>query len=320
MRIKELRPKVSIIGCGNVGMRYAYALMIRGIARKIVLVDIDQKKIKGEALDLSHGAPFISPVEVIPGEYSDIKDSGLVVITAGKKQKAGQSRLDVAKDNVDLFSKIIPDITKYAPEAIFLIASNPVDIMSYAAHKFSKKSSSKVIGSGTVLDTARLRYTIADHCNVDPRNVHGYILGEHGDTEVPIWSKAFIGGMKLDEYCYLCRDEIFCDETFGLNQVFETVRDSAYDIINAKGETSYGIGLSLVKITQAILKDENAILPVSCLVEDYIGIDDVYLSLPAVLNCEGIRDILKLDLNSEEKKNLQNSAQTLKNVLKEVGF
>jgi len=316
----ELFPKISVIGCGNVGMRYTYALMIKGIARKIVLVDLDKKKLGGEVIDLSHSTPFTSPVEVIAGEYSDIKDSNLVVITAGKKQKAGQTRLDVAKDNVDLFRVIVPEIYKYAPRAIYLIVSNPVDILSFATYKFSRKNPKEVIGSGTVLDTARFKFLLGKHCNVDPRNVHAYILGEHGDTEVPIWSKAMLGGGSLKDYCPVCNNHEKCDRETELNKIFEDVRDSAYEIIERKGETSYGIGLSLVRITQALINNENSILPVSCYIDDYIGINDVYLSLPAVLNSEGIRDILKLELNNEEQEKLRHSAQTLKNVLNAVGL
>jgi len=318
--MSELFPKISIIGCGNVGMRYTYALMIKGIARKIILVDLDKKRVGGEVIDLSHSTPFTSPVEVIAGDYSDIKDSNLIVITAGKKQKPGQTRLDVAKDNVDLFRVIVPEIFKYAPSAIYLIVSNPVDILSYATYKFSKKNSKEVIGSGTVLDTARFKFLLGKHCNVDPRNVHAYILGEHGDTEVPIWSKAMLGGGSLKDYCPVCNNHEKCNRDVELNSIFEGVRDSAYEIIERKGETSYGIGLSLVRITQALINNENSILPVSCYIDDYIGINDVYLSLPAVLNNEGIRDILKLELNDEEQEKLRFSAQTLKNVLKAVGL
>ncbi len=318
--MSELFPKISVIGCGNVGMRYTYALMINGSARKIVLVDPDKHRLEGEVIDLSHSTPFISPVEVMAGDYSDIKDSNLIVITAGKKQKAGQTRLDVAKDNVDLFKAIIPEIFKYAPSAVYLIVSNPVDILSYATYKYSNKRATEVIGSGTVLDSARFKYLLGKHCKVDPRNVHAYILGEHGDTEVPIWSKAMLGGGSLKDYCPVCMNHRNCDRDAELNKIFEEVRDSAYKIIERKGETSYGIGLSLVRITQAILNDENSILPVSCYIDDYIGIRDVYLSLPAVINREGIRDVLKLELDKEEQEKLRYSAKTLKNVLKEVGL
>ena len=318
--MSELFPKISIIGCGNVGMRYAYALMIKGIARKIVLVDLDAKRLGGEVIDLSHSTPFTSPVDIIAGDYSDIVDSNLIVITAGKKQKAGQTRLDVAKDNVDLFKVIVPEIFNYAPFAIYLIVSNPVDILSYATYKFSKKNAKEVIGSGTVLDSARFKFLLGRHCKVDPRNIHAYILGEHGDTEVPIWSKAMLGGLSLKDYCPICENYNKCNREEELNKIFEEVRDSAYEIIERKGETSYGIGLSLVRITQAILNNENSILPVSCYIDDYIDISDIYLSLPAVIDKEGVRDILKLELTQEEQKKLKLSAKTLKNVLEEVGL
>ena len=318
--MSELYPKISIIGCGNVGMRYAYALMIKGIARKIVLVDLNKKRLGGDVLDLSHSTPFTSPVEIIAGDYADIKNSNLVVITAGKKQKPGQSRLDVAKDNVDLFETMIPEIQKHAPSAINLIVSNPVDILAYATWKFSKKEATKVIGSGTVLDSSRFKFLLGKHCKVDPRNVHAYILGEHGDTEVPIWSKAMIGGGSLTDYCPACNNYGTCNREEELHKIFLEVRDSAYEIIERKGETSYGIGLSLVKITEAILNNENSVLPISSYIDDYIGFGDVYLSLPAVINSEGVRDLLKLDLNQEEQEKLRLSAQTLKNVLKEVGL
>ncbi len=316
----DLRPKVSIIGCGNVGMRYAYALMLKGGVRQIVLVDLDKKRLEGEVMDLSHGAPYISPVEIIAGDYSHIKNSDLVVITAGRKQKPDQTRLDLVKDNVELYRKIIPEIVKYASSAILLIVSNPVDVLSYAAYKFSSKPIEKVIGSGTVLDTARFRFLLSKHCNVDPRNIHAYILGEHGDSEFPVWSRAMIGGVLFKDYCYICKKSATCQHDKELNKVFTEVKDSAYEIIERKQETSYGIGLALVRITQAIINDENAILPVSSLVEDYLGINDVYLSLPAVINKEGVREVLQIELNLQEKQAFKNSADAIKKVIRETGL
>jgi len=314
--MNKLKPKVSIIGCGNVGMRYAYALMISGIARQIVLVDIDKKRLEGEVMDLSHGAPYISPVEVVAGDYPDIKDSDLVVITAGKKQKPNQSRIELAQDNVELFRQIIPKITKYTKEAIFLIVTNPVDVLSYAAYKFSKKPAKEVIGSGTVLDTARFRFLLAKHCKIDPRNIHAYILGEHGDTEFAVWSKVMIGGVLFKDYCYICKNKHTCSKDKELKNIFIEVRDSAYKIIERKGETSYGIGLALLRITEAILNNENSILPVSSLIEGYLGIKDVYLSLPAVVNRSGVREILNIEFSSAEKRAFINSAKTLKTIIK----
>lgn len=301
-------------------MRYAYALMMKGIARQIVIVDIDRKRLEGEIMDLSHGAPYISPLEIVAGDYPDIKDSHLVVITAGAKQKPGQSRLELVDSNIKILKEIVPRVVKYAPEAIILMVTNPVDILSYVAYRLSSKPANQVIGSGTVLDTARFRHLLAKHCNVDSRNVHAYILGEHGDSEFPVWSKAMIGGMLIRDYCEFCKDYSSCEHNEKLDKIFLEVKDSAYRIIEKKGETSYGIGLALVRITEAILKDENAILPVSFLVQGYLGVWDVYLSLPAVVNRDGVREVLKLKLSSEEELAFKNSANLIKEILKKVGF
>ncbi|MHB9154440.1 MAG: L-lactate dehydrogenase [Endomicrobiales bacterium] len=318
--MEKLKPKVSLIGCGNVGMRYAYALIIKGLARQLILVDADRKRAEGEAMDLSHGAPYISPVEIVAGDYPDIHDSDLVVVTAGKKQKPGQTRIDLVKDNVALYRKIIPDVVKYAPDALILVVSNPVDILSYAAYKFSGKPPHQVIGSGTVLDSARFRYQLARHCVIDPRNVHAYILGEHGDTEFPVWSKVMIGGVFFSDFCLICKKKEECDHKDTLNEIFVEVRDSAYKIIERKGETSYGIGLAAVRITQAILEDEDAILPVSSLIDDYLGVRDVYLSLPVVLDRGGVREVLRLGLDKEEEQAFVRSARAVKDVIKEIGL
>ncbi len=318
--MENLNPKISIIGCGNVGLRYAYALIMSGLARQLVLVDMDKKRIEGEVLDLSHTAPYVSPVEIIAGDYPDTKDSDLIVITAGRKQKVGQSRLDLVKDNVEIFKKIIPEIVKNSPDAILLIVSNPVDIHSYAAYKFSLKSAKEVIGSGTVLDTARFRFLLAKHCNVDSHNVHAYILGEHGDSEFPVWSRAMIGGILFEEYCPMCSRYKSCSHGDILNNIFLEVKNSAYEIIEKKGETSHGIGLALVRITRAILHNENAILPVSSLVDGYLGIKDIYLSLPSIVNKDGVKQVLEIKLDKEEEQSFQNSASAIKKVIKEVGL
>jgi len=316
-----INSKISIIGCGNVGMTYAYAGVIKAIARDFVLVDLDKERIEGEVMDLNHTAPFTKTINIKDGDYSDISGSDLIVITAGKNQDPGQTRLDIAEGNTELFKNdIIPKIYKYAPEAIYLIVTNPVDILSYVTYKVSGKDFHKIIGSGTTLDTARLRFRLSEHCEVDPRNVHAYILGEHGDTESPIWSRAMIGGLLFEDYCRLCNKRDLCNREKQIEEIFKKVKNSAYKIIDKKGETSYGIGLSLVRISQAIINNENAILPVSCLVNNYLGIDDVYFSLPRVLNKNGVRETLKLELSSEEEENLKHSANTLKDVLEKVGF
>ncbi len=311
----DLKPKVSIIGGGNVGLRYAYALMIRGIARRICLVDLDFKRLEGDVMDLNHGVPYISPVEVIAGDYPDIEGSDLVVVTAGKGQVPGQSRLDLIRANVELYRIIIPQIVRFAPRALLLIVSNPVDILAYAAYRISKKPPGEVIGAGTVLDTARLRFLLGRHCRVDTRNVHAYILGEHGDSEFPAWSRALIGGMFLKDYCTVCPFRETCDHEKVLGEIFVRVRDSAYRIIERKGETSYGIGLALARITRAILNDENAILPVSSLFTDYPGGEEVYLSLPAVVNREGVRQVIRLKLDPAEEDALVRSAGVIREVI-----
>ena len=315
-----LKPKVSIIGCGNVGIRYAYSLMINGCARQITLVDYFKDKAEGEAIDLSHGAPFTPSVNVSAGTYEDIKGSDLVVITAGKKQKQGQTRIDLLKDNVNLLKSIIPEVMKYAPDAILLIASNPVDILTYAAYKISGKPSNKVIGSGTLLDSARFRYEIAKHCDIDARSVHAYVLGEHGDSEFPVWSKATVGGVNIENHCMLCDKKQDCNHIEKLNTIFNNVKNSAYTIIEKKGETSYGIGLALTRITESILLNENSVLPVSVLVKDFYGVNDVYLSLPSVINSNGIRQVQQIEFNDKEKNAFVNSAKILKDLLNEIGI
>ncbi len=316
----ELHPKVAIIGGGNVGIRYAYALMIRGLARHIIIVDIDMNKVQGEIMDLSHGIPYTSPVKMEVGTYKDIKGSDLVVITAGKNRKPGESRLDLTKANVELYKEIIPQIMKYAPLALFLVVTNPVDILSYAAYKISKKPEFEVIGAGTVLDTARFRYLIAKHCKVDPRNVHGYILGEHGETEFPVWSRVLVGGNLIKEYCPICENCKICDHEEELDKIFLEVRDSGLKIIKKKGETSYGIGLALVKITEAILNDENSILPVSCLIKGFLDIQDVYLSLPAIMTKNGVKKVLEIKLDEQEQQLLKKSADKLKKKIEEINY
>ena len=320
MKKESLHPKISIIGGGNVGIRYAYALIIRGIAREIVIIDIDRNRLEGEVMDLSHTAPYTNPVDIKTGNYEDIVDSDIVVVTAGKNQKPGETRLDLVNKNVGLFKEIIPKIQDYAPNAIYLVVSNPVDILSYATYKISGKPKNEVLGSGTTLDTARFRFLLAKYCNVNTRNVHAYILGEHGDSEFAVWSSAMVGGTHIKNYCDMCKVVNFNNSDKKFQKIFEEVRDSAYEIIERKGETSYGIGLALARISQAIINDENTILPVSTLIEDFYGINDVYLSLPSIINKNGVQDTLNIELNDEEIINFKNSANKIKNIIKEAGL
>ena len=318
MYLEELKPKISIIGAGNVGVRYAYASIINGLARKIVLVDVNKEKLTGDVMDLSHGMPYIPPVDIVAGDYEDIYDSDLVVVTAGKNQSPGESRLDLVNKNVELYKLIIPKIMDVTPDSILLIVSNPVDILSYVSYKLSKKPSDKVMGSGTTLDTARFRFLLGQHCGINARNVHAYILGEHGDSEFPIWSSAMIGGMLIKDYCLTCSKRSECNKEEKLKEIFKEVKDSAYQIIEKKGETSYGIGLTLARITRAILNDENTILPVSTLINNIYGANDLYLSLPCIIHRNGVKEKLVIGLNEEEERAFRKSANTIKGVIEKI--
>lgn len=313
--------KVSIIGCGNVGMRYAYAVLIKNLARELVLVDVDKERLEGDVMDLHHAVPFTDPVSIIAGGYEDISESDLIVITAGKNQKPGQTRLDVMKENIEIFKKIIPKINQNSPESILLVVSNPVDVMSYAAYKLSARPSSAVLGSGTTLDTARLKSRMAQHCEVDARNVHTYILGEHGDSEFAVWSSTFIGGMLFKDFCDTCnRKDEYDLEKYFKEDLFKQVKESAYEIIDKKGETSYGIGLSLARISEAILDNENSILPVSTLVNGYLGINDLYISLPCIINSSGVREIVKIKMVDQEKEQFKKSAKIIRENLDKLNI
>ena len=310
------RSKVAIVGAGNVGSTFAFSLMISGVAREIVLIDANQERAKGECMDLNHGASFVQPVNIYSAGYEGCQEADVVVITAGAKQKPGQSRIDLVQTNAEIFKGIIPKIAKYAKDAILLVVSNPMDILTYITLKISGLPSSKVMGSGTVLDSSRFRYLISEHCHLDPRNVHAYIIGEHGDTELPVWSHANIGGIVLAKYCPVCDGH--CDYKKELGAIFEEVKNSAYKIIEAKGATYYAIGLALVRIVESMLRDENSVLPISTLINDYYGINDVCLSIPSVVNRKGVERVLKLELSGLEQEQLRHSAMTLKDIIKEI--
>jgi len=315
---KALKPKVAVIGCGNVGSTFAFSLMISGLAREIVLIDRNQERAKGECMDLNHGASFVRPVKISSAGYEGCQGADVVVITAGAKQRPGQTRIDLVKVNVDIFKEIIPEIMKYAKGAILLVVSNPMDILTYAALRISGLPKNMVMGSGTVLDSSRLKYLISEHCRVDPRNVHAYIIGEHGDAELPVWSNANIGGMVLSRYCPTCDRHADCDYKMELGDIFKNVRDAAYRIIETKGATYYAIGLALVRIVEAVLRDENSVLPVSTLISDYYEIDDVCLSIPSMVNKKGVEKFLKQELSPAEQEGLRRSADTLKDIIKKT--
>jgi len=314
--MKTLRSKVAIIGTGNVGSTFAYSLMISGLAREITLIDRNEQRAKGECMDLNHGASFVQPVDICAAGYEGCKGADIVVITAGVKQKPGETRIDLVQRNAEIFKDIIPKIAKYATDSILLVVSNPMDILTYITLKISGFPPNKIMGSGTVLDSSRFRYSISQHCHVDPRNVHAYIIGEHGDTELPVWSHANIGGMVLAKYCPICNSK--CDYRQELGKIFQEVKDAAYQIIEAKGATYYAIGLALVKIVGAILRDENSVLPISTLINDYYGVNDVCLSIPSIVNRNGVEKFLRLDLSSLEQEQFKHSAGALKEIIRNI--
>lgn len=318
--MRHSKPKISIIGAGNVGSTFAFALLISGVAREIFIVDKNEKKSTGECMDLNHGMSFTHPTAICATGYEGCVDSDIVVITAGANQKPGQTRIDLAQTNVDIFKEIIPNVIKYAKDAILLVVTNPVDVLTYVTLKISGFPINKVIGSGTVLDTSRFRYLISEHCNVDSRNVHAHIIGEHGDTELPVWSNASIGGMKIDKFCPRCKKSGHCNREKELGIIFDEVKNAAYKIIESKGATYYAIALALVRIAEAILRDENSVLPVSTLIKDYYDVNDVCLSLPSIVNKNGVEQFLRIDLSLEEQKKFKHSAKTLKGIIKSIKF
>jgi L-lactate dehydrogenase len=309
--------RVAIIGAGNVGTTFAFTLLQSGLASEIVLIDANHDKAEGEALDLNHAMQLSQPARIWAGTYEDCAGAAITVVTAGTAQKPGETRLDLIQRNLAIFEKIIPEVVKYNPNGILLIATNPVDVLSYASWKISGLPSEKVIGSGTVLDTARFRYLISQKAGVDPRSVHAYIIGEHGDSEVPVWSLANIAGMPLKVFCEMnCQDP----SESSWEEIFADTRDAAAQIIKLKGATFYAIANGLLKIVEAILRDQNTVLPVSTLIHDYYGIHDSYLSLPCVIGRHGVKHFLRLNLNAKEQEGLQNSARVLDGILKQTNL
>lgn len=306
------RRKVAIVGTGQVGATFAFALMVSGLATSIALIDQRPEMAEGHAMDLNHGLSFVQPTKVYAGDYTECKDAGIVVVTAGAAQKPGERRLDLVKKNTEIFKEIIPEIAQHNPR-ILLIVTNPVDVLTFAALKLSEYPMNRVMGSGTTLDTARFRYLLSEHCQVDPRNVHAYIIGEHGDSEVAVWSRATIGGIPFRDYCLVCEKQCSPGER---DEIFTRVKKAAYEIIERKGYTNFAIALALVRIAGSILRDENSVLTVSTLVDNYYGISDVCLSVPVILNRNGVSKALKLDLDELEAEKFQSSAKVLKNVIK----
>ncbi len=310
------RRKGVIIGAGQVGLACTYSLLIQDCFDELILQDLAREKTEGEVYDFLSGIPFLPPTDLKVGTVAyEGRNADLVIITAGAAQKPGESRLNLVERNVAIFKSILADVVKYCPDAILLIVSNPVDIMTYVTLKISGFPSSRVIGSGTVLDTARFRTLLSRRLNIDPRSVHAYIVGEHGDSELPIWSMANVGGVKIVPNGW---ENLAAAEQKDLTAVFELVKNAAYEIIKRKGFTSYGIGLAVTDIVKAILRSQQRVLTVSSLVDGFYDIHDVCLGLPTVVNEKGIAKTVNLELNAAEEAQLRNSAKLLREVFDQL--
>ncbi len=310
--------KVAIIGTGGVGATVAYATLINGVAREIALYDIDAAKVRAEMLDLNHGLRFTPTARILGSDELDVcTGADVVVITAGAKQRPGESRLDLAGRNTDLFRDLVPAVCRQAPGAVLLVVTNPVDVLTYVALRLSGFPPSRVIGSGTVLDTSRLHYLLAERCGVAVTNVHGYIVGEHGDSEFALWSSASVGTVPLRQWILPDGSRLTGDE---LDDIADRVKQAAYDIIRGKGATTYAVGLAVTGILAAILNDEQRILPVSFLQEGEHGISDVCLSMPAVVGRGGVTRRVQVPLSNDESGLLEASAETIRRTVSSVGF
>ncbi|MDD3222076.1 MAG: L-lactate dehydrogenase [Clostridia bacterium] len=309
--------KVAIIGCGFVGSASAFALMQSGLFSEMVLIDADADRAEGEAMDISHGLPFSRPMKIYAGNYDDIVDAAIIIITAGANQKPEETRLDLVHKNVNIFKSIIPEISKRGCLGIILVVSNPVDILTYTALKLSGFSENRVLGSGTVLDSSRLKYHIGEYLGVDSRSVHAFIIGEHGDSEIAAWSSANVSGVPMRNF-YEMRGKVKYEKA--TNHIADMVKNSAYEIITKKKATYYGIAMSVRRICEAIVRDEKSILPISTCMHGEYGIDDIVLSMPAILGKNGVESKMPISLDEKELRELKESADTLKQVLSEVEF
>lgn len=318
--MKKTGKKIAIVGAGQVGATTAYTLLLSGLVSDLVLIDLNEKKAQGEVLDLAHGIPLVPPADIKVGTYADCEGADIVILTAGANQKPGETRMDLTRKNVAVFKSIVPKVVKYAPNAILLVVTNPCDVLTYVTWKLSGLPSRQVLGSGTVLDTSRLRYLLSQHTGIDARNIHTYVLGEHGDTELPAWSLTSIAGMDMDEYCGLCAT---CDGSLSKivkDEFHDAVRNAAYQIIEGKGATYYAVAVAVRRIVEAILRDEQSILTVSSLLTGQYGLYDVCLSLPCIMGVTGVEQTLPIHLSAEELKQLQASAEAIKAAIADSGL
>ena len=307
--------KAAVIGCGFVGSSIAFSLMQRGLYSELVLIDANQAKAEGEAMDLSHGLPYAASMQIYAGTYDDVADCAMVILTAGASQKPGESRLDLIDKNVAILKSIIPKLTRRKFQGILLVVSNPVDVLTYAAWRLSGLPARHVIGSGTVLDTARLKYLLGQELGVDSRNVHAAVIGEHGDSELAVWSSANISSLDLDRFCQLRGKE---DYRAVLERIYREVRDSAYEIIARKGATYYGIAMAVARIAECIAKNESAMLPVSAVLEGQYGLSGLCLSIPTIVGQDGAETVLEIPLSPRERAALLSSAQQLQDVIRQL--
>lgn len=310
--------KITILGAGNVGASIAYTLTMDGMASEIVLIDINDKKARGEAADILQGTPFSAPVNIYAGDYPDAENSDIVIVTVGMARKPGQTRIDLAQANVDIVKSVMPQITKYAPDAVYVVVSNPVDIITYAIIKSGLLSERQVIGSGTMLDSARLRSRLAAHVGLNAKNVHAYVFGEHGDTSMIPWSLATIAGIEMDRYCTdLCDKHNLCGKE-ELREIEDDVRNAGAKVIELKGATYYAIAMAVRRICECIIRDTNSVMTVSALIHEQYGISDVCLSLPFVVGAQGIIRAVNPPLTDEEQAMLHKSAEALKAVIAQL--
>lgn len=303
--------KAAMIGCGFVGSASAFALMQSGLFSELVLIDANHDKAEGEAMDIAHGLPFAGQMKIYAGDYDDIVNAAVIIVTAGAAQKPGETRLDLVNKNVNIFKSIIPEIAKRNYKGILLIVANPVDILTYTAVKLSGLPENRVIGSGTVLDTARLKYALGEHLEVDSRSVHSFIIGEHGDSEIVAWSSTNVSGIPVNDFCEL-RGHFNHEEA--MHRIADDVKNSAYDIIEKKGATYYGIAMSVKRICECIMRDEKSILPISSMMHGEYGISDICLSMPTVVGREGVETRVPIQLNEQEESALSASAEQLSKV------
>jgi L-lactate dehydrogenase len=311
--------KIGIVGAGVVGSTAAYAMVMRGVGREIVLVDLNTKRAQAEADDILHAVPFAHPLQVRAGEYSDLAACRIVVITAGTAQKPGETRMDLLVRNAAIIAEVVPNVLKHAPDAVLLMVSNPVDVMTHMAAKYAAPlgvPSTRILGSGTTLDTARFRALLGRNLQVDPQHVHAYVVGEHGDSEVLTWSIATVGGLPVGDFC---GRRIPCRECEEHTRIDDAVRRAAYRIIEGKGATYYGIGSALARITEAILRDQRSILTVCTPTPDVAGVKDVTVSLPRLVGGDGVLDTLPLNLSAEEKNLLNRSAGIVREAIQSLG-